>query len=203
MAENHKSTRQHPDAPNAAETKSPQPLPGSGAADQGFGSQFLKLLRAKPKYGSGAGGQPNKTGNLSFFLEPLDPPPPLWLIVTPKERGFHLRWEPPARKNGLSYRVLRKADSVPWEENEGEILADHLRETELIDPEAPPGIRWFYAVFSFQGSVPSLIPCRSGPHESAPHADVTAEQDPENSEDQLLKKEKIGRILRNLVSFFT
>jgi len=92
------------------------------------------------------------------------PPAPTRVIVRPTDEGFRLMWEAVPSAKTITYRVLRKADDVPWDEGDGEIVADAVSATQAEDPEVPTGTAWHYAVFSFRDGYPSELPAPSGPH---------------------------------------
>ncbi|MCB1034859.1 MAG: hypothetical protein KDD47_13600 [Acidobacteria bacterium] len=96
-------------------------------------------------------------------LQAFPPPAPQGLVVEPSGSGFRLRWQGPASKRRLAFRVLRKARATPLGPEDGESLGETAAQ-ELQDPSAAAGVPWWYAVYGVRGDTPSRQAARSGPH---------------------------------------
>jgi hypothetical protein len=105
--------------------------------------------------GPSAGPEPSGT-------EDAEPPAPSRLIVRSIPGGLRLSWEPVGLE-GIRYRVLRKADSMPRDEGDGDLVVQ-TRETQVDDVAVPYSVPLHYAVFSLRNGLASRVPARSGPH---------------------------------------
>ncbi len=95
--------------------------------------------------------------------EPL--PPPSGLRVEPRGAGFALAWQPvSAAGEVVSYCVVRKKDSPPTDEGDGDFVSDDLSGTHFDDTGVPKETEWHYAVYAVRGDVVSEEAAASGPH---------------------------------------
>jgi RNA polymerase-interacting CarD/CdnL/TRCF family regulator len=96
-------------------------------------------------------------------LRACPPPAPRSLRVTPTVGGHRLIWQAAEATGRVLFRVLRKADGMPNNAEDGEVVAES-EAMQAEDAGVPPGRPWFYVVYSVRGGVRSKTAAASGPH---------------------------------------
>lgn len=92
-------------------------------------------------------------------LKPLN----LRAMENHNERCVYLTWNPNPGDLFITYRVVRRENSVPTGPNDGVVTASGLKTVNLMDKDLTPGVEYYYAVFAERMNVCSEAAYCSGP----------------------------------------
>jgi hypothetical protein len=90
------------------------------------------------------------------------PQAPLNLLAAATSRSITLRWEASISRGAMKYRVVRKPGSEPRAPSDGDLVRE-TGATTFTDPEALPGLVYFYAVYCERGGTLSGRAAIAGP----------------------------------------